>query len=172
YPEGQREKLLLISPEKACPDFCVPQHRYLFKESFHRYKDQFWAEVLAYKVGCLMNKSVPPAFVAFNSETEVCGALIEWFYTSKSKYFSGGEVMTRMIPGFDREKGRQHNFETVEVYSSALSKQGIIQTDWLQYWAKTFVFDALIGNTDRHQDNWGWLTHRRKNLLKLLEGKE
>lgn len=27
--------------------------------------------------------------------------------------------------------------------------------NWKNYWAKAFVFDALIGNTDRHQDNWG-----------------
>lgn len=32
--------------------------------------------------------------------------------------------------------------------------------DWQLWWAKTFLFDALIGNTDRHQDNWGFLfTH-------------
>ena len=27
--------------------------------------------------------------------------------------------------------------------------------EWKNYWAKTLAFDALIGNTDRHQDNWG-----------------
>lgn len=30
-----------------------------------------------------------------------------------------------------------------------------IKNDWKNFWAKTLVFDALIGNTDRHQDNWG-----------------
>ena len=26
---------------------------------------------------------------------------------------------------------------------------------WLKYWAEVLLFDTLIGNTDRHQDNWG-----------------
>ena len=25
------------------------------------------------------------------------------------------------------------------------------------YWARIFAFDALVGNTDRHQENWGLL---------------
>src|ERR1700744_5407356 len=27
----------------------------------------------------------------------------------------------------------------------------------LEWWAKTLAFDALIGNTDRHAENWGLL---------------
>lgn len=30
-----------------------------------------------------------------------------------------------------------------------------LHDDWRQWWVNALVFDALIGNTDRHQDNWG-----------------
>jgi hypothetical protein len=29
------------------------------------------------------------------------------------------------------------------------------------FWAKALTFDALIGNTDRHQDNWGIIITRQ-----------
>lgn len=31
----------------------------------------------------------------------------------------------------------------------------LVNTNCKNYWAMAFTFDALIGNTDRHQDNWG-----------------
>lgn len=46
----------------------------------------------------------------------------------------------------------QHNFGTISQIFNGLTTS---DTNWKNYWAKVFVFDALIGNTDRHQDNWG-----------------
>ncbi|MFH1714788.1 MAG: HipA domain-containing protein [Elusimicrobiota bacterium] len=37
--------------------------------------------------------------------------------------------------------------------------------DWQELWIKYFTFDALIGNTDRHQDNWGILYKSKGNYL-------
>lgn len=52
-------------------------------------------------------------------------------------------------------KGEQHNFETVAVIFNDLTSRYPLREDWKSYWAKALTFDALIGNTDRHQDNWG-----------------
>lgn len=160
YPEGARDKSLIISPPGA-PRFLVRKHRYLFKHAFDRYPDQFWAEIIAYRIGCTFGTSVPPAFVAWDSSNGQCGALIEWFldYPGEipERYVAGGDIMTSMIRGFDRKKGGKHNFETIEVYLAVLGRRGKLQGDWLLWWCDTLLFDALIGNTDRHQDNWGLL---------------
>lgn len=29
--------------------------------------------------------------------------------------------------------------------------------DGQRWWAETIAFDAIIGNTDRHSENWGFL---------------
>lgn len=39
--------------------------------------------------------------------------------------------------------------------------------DWKNYWAKAFAFDALIGNTDRHQDNWGIIVNSNTNEIRI-----
>lgn len=161
YPEGARDKGLLYSPDPSSHRFLVPNHRYLFKHAFNRYPDQFWAEIIAYRMGCLLDVAVPPAFVAWDSGTGVCGALIEWFldYPGEpgERYVAGGDIMSSMIRGYDRKGGRQHNFEAIERYLTVLGRGGQLAGDWLTWWCDTLLFDALIGNTDRHQDNWGLL---------------
>ncbi len=160
YPEGARDKTLLYSPTLTPYSFLRPEHRYLFKRSSPRYPEQFWAEILAYRLGARMNIDVPPAYVAYDSKEKQSGALIEWFLyplgsANMEVYIPGGDYCQQYIPNFDRKKGKQHNFETIaQIFTDLHKKYSLFTADWKNYWAKTFVFDALIGNTDRHQDNW------------------
>ncbi len=166
YPEGARDKSLLHSPADPTHSFLLPNHRYLFKHSFERYPEQYWAEIIAYRAGCLLGVPVPSAFVAFDSDNGVSGALIEWFLgypgEPEERYVPGGDIMVNMIPSYERRKGDQHNFTHVELYHDLLKKMKIWSGEkvWLDYWCDMLLFDALIGNTDRHQDNWGLLWSR------------
>jgi hypothetical protein len=165
FPKGARAKNALYSPKEGSPSFIIPEHRYLFKHSSHRYPEQFWIEIITYFIGCLMDVAVPPAFVAFDSKKQQSGALIEWFYGHPGeqivRYIDGGEYMVRLIPNYDRIKGTQHNFRTVSMLSKVLAEGNRLDIDWTDYWCRVFTFDALIGNTDRHQDNWGILWRSR-----------
>ena len=80
YPEGSRSKYAVYCPPKAGFDFLVPKHRYLFKHSNPNFPAQFWAEIIAYRIGCRMGVRVPPAFAAVNTDKAETAALIEWFY--------------------------------------------------------------------------------------------
>lgn len=89
---------------------------------------------------------------------------------STDSFISGGDFCEKYIPDFDRKKGKQHNFETVCQIFEDLTNNHPFHDDWKNYWAKTFVFDALIGNTDRHQDNWGIIGNfdiKSGNLINL-----
>lgn len=152
YPEGARDKTLLYSPDPPPYPFLKPKHLYLFKLSASRGAEQFWVEIFAYRLGLKMGIPVPPAFAAYDTNTKQVGVLIEWFFSSPAEdYTAGGDYCQEHIPTFDRKKGKQHNFELV----SEIFKNLSCSDDWLSYWAKTLLFDALIGNNDRHQDNWG-----------------
>lgn len=158
YPEGAREKSALFPPDSVPFDFIKPARRYLFKLSDPRYPEQFWAETIAYVVGCLLDVEVPPAYIAVHSERAVCGALIEWFFIDgEQSFIAGGNRLQRLVPDYDRKRGTQHSFQLVQRACIRASRDGLID-DWLIYWGRAFLFDALIGNTDRHQDNWGFLS--------------
>jgi hypothetical protein len=213
YPEGAREKSLLYCPENPPHDFLLPSRAYLFKHSSHNYPEQFWVEVIAYQLGCLMGVPVPPAFVAFHSETGKAGAIVEWFLESPEmpvtasggqgwasrlfrqilaapgirtmfvkfvervwpdlvveRYVPGGDFMQRIIPDFDRKRGTQHNWEDTRALCKTLQKANCLMEGWEMRWAEIFVFDALVGNTDRHQDNWGTIwrfTHGAKVAARI-----
>lgn len=172
YPEGAREKTLIYCPQSFLYSYLIPGHQYLFKRSPKRYPEQFWVEIFAYRLGMKMQIPVPPAFVAYDSKRAQSGALIEWFYKPPNgislndstdtidSYTPGGDLCEALLPDYDRKYGEQHNFETIENIFNVTSKilinnSPVLINDWKEYWAKAFVFDALIGNTDRHQDNWG-----------------
>lgn len=158
YPEGAREKSAFFAPDGIGLDFINIEKRYLFKRSRKMYPDHFWTEIVAYQIGCLLGVEVPPAFASYNSDDDTCGALIEWFYIDNTAiYVQGGNYMQLAIPEFERRVGEQHNYHTLILISRAISIHTSLLKDWQIYWGEAFLFDALIGNTDRHQDNWGIL---------------
>lgn len=159
YPEGARPKRVVVSPRDINLEFIKPDWRYMFKLSSDRAAEQFWSEIIAYEIGQLLDITVPPAYAAFDSERNQCGVVIEWFYKQGlAEFFSAGNFFNRLIDGFDREKGAQHNLETAIRFNSGAVTKDALYGIW-----EMLFFDAIIGNTDRHQDNWGHLLALIKN---------
>ena len=63
--------------------------------------------------------------------------------------------MQKVRPDYDRDRGTRHNLEDIRVLMQALLSNFGGDISWRQWWVDALLFDALIGNTDRHQDNWG-----------------
>ena len=164
YPEGARDKAALFPPTPLPFEFLRSDRRYLFKLSDKRFPDQFWAEIIAYRISLLLGVDVPPAFAAVHRGRGECGALIEWFFTDGERSFvSGGNRLQHLHPDYDRRRGTHHNFKLVRRACINAARTSGLSTDWADYWGKAIVFDALIGNTDRHQDNWGFLSWIAEN---------
>lgn len=158
FPQGARAKDAVFAPDSPPEPVIKPGRRYLFKRSRERYPDQFWGEVVAYRIGCLLGVTVPPAFAAWNSKTQICASLIEWFYVDGMEAFiSGGDLISYVRPDFDRKSGEQHNMKDNIVLMRMFYQTKSFYVNWRQWWVDALLFDALIGNTDRHQDNWGLL---------------
>ncbi len=166
FPEGSRDKRLLRCPDPSPHPLLIPGHPYLFKKSREAYPDQLWAEIVAHRIGRLTGVEVPPAYPAWDANRRECAALIEWFYGHPNdpgyRYIPGSSFMKASIENYDLRRGTQHNFGTIEAWCRSLSVSDGFSLDatWPLLWAKMLTFDALIGNTDRHQENWGMLVWR------------
>lgn len=153
YPEGARPKRTLFSPAEPLEDFIKTDWRHMFKRSAQRYPEQYWAEIIAYEISVLLNIPAPPCYAAYDSSNGQCGALSAWFYKEgQSDFYSAGNFFHKMIPGFDREKGTQHNIVDADKFNNRVLGRDQIYEFW-----GMMLFDIIIGNTDRHQDNWGHL---------------
>ena len=160
YPSGARVKDAYFSPEKPKEKCIKPDWRYLFKLSSHRYPWQFWCEIIAFRFGSVIGVEVPPAHIGLSNSYRdgeaTYAALIEWFYDDRIEgYVSGGQIMMELIDNYDRGKGTQHNLSTV-LQQTTLQQITLQQMqENLSHWVSILTFDTLIGNIDRHQDNWG-----------------
>lgn len=157
YPEGKQPKKLLVSPSGGLPPFILPNHKYLFKMPAGWQERQIWSELIAYELSRAVDVDVPPCFLAHDSVEGSVGVLVEFFYGY------AGDAPLRFIPGsdflhawlssnYDRKRGRPHAVRPNLTIARSL---GI--PNHKEWWAKAFLFDALIGNVDRHPDNWGLL---------------
>lgn len=157
YPIGSKPKKLLWSPSSGNEPFIRPQHRYLFKEGVGRHANQVWSEAIAYEIARLVDAPVPPAFIAIDGNTGQVGALVEFFLG-----FEDEPPGTRLVPAadfmqglVDQKRGRPHGVYDNLALSAVLRARG--RREW---WAEALAFDAMIGNRDRHPENWGFLVHR------------
>lgn len=167
YPEGARPKRIVVSPHDPVQDVIKPGWQYMFKLSDPKYTEQFWAELIAYQIGVLLDVAVPPSHAAFDSMTGECGSLSEWFYEEgEDVFYAAGYFFYREIKGFDKEKGTQHNLLTAQ----QLNIDFIGNDQIYDFWSM-MMFDSVIGNTDRHQENWGYLLNLSPNSKSVARRK-
>ncbi len=161
YTVGSRVKDAYFSPKEPKNKCIKPDWRYLFKLSRSWCPWQFWGEIIAYRFGSVIGVKVPPAHIGlstiYEENVDTYAALIEWFYDeSKDIYITGEQIMVGLIEDFDTEKGRKHNFKAIRDFFKD-------RKEVLNYWAGVLTFDTLIGNTDRHQENWGLVLKNAKS---------
>ncbi len=99
---------------------------------------------------------MPPAFLALGPGNGSPGVLIEYFYGHAF------DPERRLIHGIERLQAR--GFQTDQRRGSFADNVELCLSDRVPnsgaWWAQTLAFDALIGNTDRHSENWGFLVER------------
>lgn len=167
FPRGARDKRMLWSPTNA-PEGIKPDWPYLFKLSREVYPEQFWMETIAYIVGEFMGISVPkalPAVRQVDTNAFEHGALLEWFYDQDEQLFvHASDFFHVLIKDFDDSSGKHHNIVDLRLICRAFSIHGsVIPPNWGEWLCEMLLFDSLIGNSDRHQENWGFVFIPRPN---------
>jgi hypothetical protein len=129
----------------------------VFKEPFGGRARQIWSEVIAYELAKAVGVSVPPAFLAIDSGSHTPGVLVEFFYGHPGEFpdLTFVHAVERMQAlGFPTDFHRGSLRDNIQ-----LTRAHQIG-NWDTWWAETLAFDALIGNTDRHSENWGFLSRQ------------
>lgn len=161
-PRGTRDKRLFYQITEH-PNLIKTDRSCLFKEC--RLKDEqklfvyedIWGEILAYWVGTIISIDVSRSYLSKiycdNKKQYVYGSLSEYVYSEKSGLFKiARDLLTAVWSEYDFKTSKDHSIELIEKIC-----QGFNVQNYKYDFIKMLLFDLLIGNGDRHQDNWAIL---------------
>lgn len=135
---------------------------YFFKTSLNKkeknYTYEFWSEVIASEVGQLLGFNVLQYDVAVNKQTLGCLSKSMIDLSNEEQLIEGYKWLKQYQPSYDVENRKAYTFQLIEATLRNLFNDRKFINDIIS----TLIFDCIIGNEDRHQENWGIIvsTHR------------
>lgn len=140
-PIGKRIKNVVLHPDSF--------DMYYFKEPKEKYPWEFWTEIIASIVG---------KELGFNT-LEYSPAVMDGIGGCLSKSMTQGateelvhgqQYLIRMLPEFELKKGTDHTFQLIEEFFKSDERLNHLMNPFIEM----LIFDAIVGNRDRHQQNW------------------
>lgn len=118
------------------------------------------AEFIAARVAALMD--IPAARVEFATRGSTRG-VVSYHFCPGHRLVHGNELLPLMHPGYDPDKkGPNPGYNLESIMHVLRDYRGYGQgLDAFDSFVGLLVFDALIGNTDRHHENWAVLEEDR-----------
>ena len=148
--------------------FRYKDEMWLFKQARPN-TGEHWAEKIASEIAELLG--LPTHEVRIARYEGRMGCAVKSFLKKNEILVHGNELLAGAIKGYDKDKQwgqADHHFsnivDTIEKWFPGRFRKSV-SLHIVGY----FVFDALVGNTDRHHENWGMLL---KPVKVPLEDKE
>lgn len=134
--------------------------RWLFKFP-RKYTGEHWSEKIAAEIAALLNVSHGRVELAeLDGER---GSTTETFARNRRELRHGNELLAKTVSGYDRGQRfgqSQHTLGNVLQTLERIFVRATAASRASRDFAGYLVLDAVIGNTDRHHENWGILVRR------------
>ncbi|WP_310554800.1 hypothetical protein [Flavobacterium sp.] len=151
---GSRSKYITLHP--------VTNEEYFFKGSKEtpsreiRYPTEFWSEIVSSKIGQFLGFPMLDYNIAYDSKhKQKIGCLSKsMIFGAKNKLTEGISYLTGFNAQYNPEIDKKdYNFQFI---CNALKSFSL--EDYIKNIVEIIIFDSIIGNSDRHQENWGVIT--------------
>lgn len=143
---GTRNKVILENPSDG--------KLYYFKTSLNKgqknYIYEFWSEVIASAIGAQLKFNILMYDVAYRKDTLGCLSK-SMLDTDKSQLDEGYKWIKRYWQAYDTENREEYTFQIIDQTLSGFFPNH----HFINNIISTIIFDSIIGNEDRHQENWG-----------------
>jgi hypothetical protein len=127
---------------------------------------QHWSEKIAAEIAALMG--IPHAKVELAEFGGERGSATQTFILGRRELWHGNQVLAGKLFGYNSESRFRHSEHTLEnilkALGAAFARERFRRIAKGQI-ALYLVLDAVIGNTDRHHENWGIVRERTRSGL-------
>lgn len=139
------------------------EENWLFKEA-REHSGEDWSEKVASEIARLLGLPTHRAELAVAAGKRGC-AVRSFLTDYPGDLVHGNELLGGFITGYDKDKQRgqaEHTFDNIVAVIEKMFPDEKERRAAAIRMVGYLVFDALVGNTDRHHQNWGAvLTFRR-----------
>jgi len=157
---GTRDKKIYLNPNDG--------KLYYFKQSYQKglkdYKYEFWSEIIAYEIGTQLGFDVLPYHAA--KRGDVLGCISKSMIKPDEQLTEGGKYLQAYDPDFNPETTSERFKYDFQLIVGSLDFFQLKK--YLPKIIDMIVFDAMVGNSDRHQENWAVIT-RTTQLNKTID---
>lgn len=146
--KGTRDKVVLVKPGTEDTYFL----KFPMYKPTRNYRPENWSEVIAYEVGAKLGFSVLRYDLAEYHGRVGCISK-NMISTDVESLVEGHSILSSHDPTYDPADPNTKHLYTFEFVCNAINHFGYSQ--YIEHFLRTLIFDAIIGNSDRHQSNWG-----------------
>ena len=142
--------------------FKLRGENWLFKEARVNTGED-WSEKVASEIASLLGLPTHRTELAVWEGKRGC-AVKSFLPSDQSVLVHGNELLGGFITAYDKEKERRqsdHTFDNIVTVIEKLFPTDKARRETAYRMVGYLVFDALVGNTDRHHQNWGVLLERK-----------
>lgn len=150
FIRGSRKKYVSVTNNNERAMFKYEREDYLCSEAC--------SEKIAYEIAKCLGYNCAKIDLAEDYDGKL-GVLNYYFFNSN--YSSHTDIIAYLN---SRKKSRNYYY-TISNIKNALDKMDL---KFFNYFLKIMVFDALIGEQDRHEENWGLIVKDKKRCLSPL----
>jgi len=161
---GSRSKKIVT--DLASGDIYFYKASKVDKKGEIRYPLEFWSEIVSSKIGKLLGLNILDYNIAYEeNDRQPVGCLSKSMVNfDKNKLTEGISYLI----GYDVEYNPEVDKEKYTFQFIQKSLRSVKFDEYLSNFVEMLVFDAFISNSDRHQENWGFITLYQE-LIKELE---
>jgi len=166
---GASEKIALFSKKEQRS--CV----FKFPKKFNEYEEEVSSEYFSEK----LSKDIADALKIKCAEVDIgmyqgrIGSASYFFINdifendTKEKFIEGIQFIENKYPSFNRDAFM--DIATKEYYSIDMILNSLPNETIMRQFYEILIFDALIGNSDRHYSNWGIIKYNSYELAPLYD---
>jgi hypothetical protein len=167
---GSRSKKIAIHPETNV--------EYFFKGSKEletgeiRYPTEFWSEIVSSKIGQILGFNMLDYNIAYSNHPNLkqkIGCLSESMVKHSENKLNEGKVF---LTGYD---SNYHPDLDKKKYTFQFIRDTLIffnLKNEIEQLIEIIIFDAIVSNSDRHQENWGVISYFHETILDLKKDLE